>query len=59
MTNPIIHSSLFGAPESYMELDLYIRQLPADQRQVAYLISMMTSNLCYKLIEAEKAKELV
>jgi len=58
MSNPIMHSSLFATPESYEALDEYIRSLPKDQRSVAYLISMMTMNLCNKLVD-EQTKETV
>lgn len=56
MSNPIMRSSLFATPESYEALDEYIRSLPSDQRSVAYLISMMTMNLCNKLVD-EQTKE--
>ena len=57
MDNPIIRSGLFGTPESYEALDHYIRCLDPEDRALAYTISVMTMNLCYKLVEAEKAKE--
>lgn len=56
MSNPIMYSRLFATPESYEALDEYIRSLPKDQRSVAYLISMMTMNLCNKLVD-EQTKE--
>jgi hypothetical protein len=59
MENPIPHSSLFATPADLMELDLMIRSLSLDsERALAYRISMMTMNLCYEMIEAEKAKEV-
>jgi hypothetical protein len=53
MSNPIMRSSLFATPDSYEALDAYIRALPYDQRSVAYMISMMTMNLCNKLVDEQ------
>ena len=58
MINPIPRSSLFGTPASVEALDQYIRSMSPREQQTAYLISMLTINLCYKLVEEEKAKEL-
>ena len=58
MINPIPRSSLFGTPESLEALDRYIRSMSRDEQNTAYLISMMTINLCYELVEEAKAKEL-
>ena len=56
MTNPIIHSSLFGTPESLEALDQQIRNLSTDaERVVAYTYAMLAFNYAYKLIEQEKA----
>lgn len=57
MINPITRSSLFATPESYEALDAYIKDMQPKERAIAYLISMMTMNLCYKLVEEQKAKE--
>lgn len=54
MTNPIPRSSLFATPASLAELDQYIRSMAPYEQASAYLISMMTINLCYKLIEDAK-----
>lgn len=55
MTNPIPRSSLFGTPASLLALDEQIRQLPDEQRAVAYHYTMLAFNLAYKLVEEEKA----
>jgi hypothetical protein len=53
VTNPITKSSLFMTPISYAELDQIIRSLPERDQALAYRISMLTSNLCNKLVENE------
>lgn len=50
-TNPIPYSSLFATPESLEALDEQIRQLPTEQRGLAYLYTMMAFNLAHKLTE--------
>ncbi len=56
MTNPIIHSSLFGTPESLEALDQQIRNLSTDaERNIAYTYTMLAFNFAHKLIEQEKA----
>ena len=56
MVNPILRSSLFGTPESLEQLDESIRSLPDSERAIAYKYTMLAFNLCYKLVEEEKAK---
>lgn len=56
MVNPILHSSLFGTPESLEQLDEFIRGLPSTERAIAYQFTMLAFNLAYKLVEEEKAK---
>jgi hypothetical protein len=51
-------SRLFATPESLLELDEYIRRLPKSDHAQAYLISMMTMNLCHQLVTQECEKEL-
>lgn len=51
MSNPIPYSSLFDTPASLVDLDERIRQLPANQRSVAYLYAMLAFNLAHKLTE--------
>lgn len=51
MSNPIPYSSLFDTPASLADLDERIRQLPANQRSVAYLYTMLAFNLAHKLTE--------
>jgi hypothetical protein len=53
VTNPITKSGLFMTPISYAELDQIIRSLPDEQQALAYRISMITSNLCHKLVNEE------
>ena len=53
VTNPIIRSSLFLTPISYAELDQIIKSLPEEEQALAYRISMLTSNLCNKLVNEE------
>ena len=56
MVNPILHSSLFGTPESLEQLDHSIRELSSTERAIAYKYTMLAFNLAYKLVEEEKAK---
>lgn len=58
MNNPILKSSLFDTPASLEDLDQRIRQLPANQRSIAYLYSMLAFNLAHKLVE-EAAEEVL
>ena len=53
VTNPIIRSGLFLTPISYAELDQIIKSLPEEEQALAYRISMITSNLCNKLVNQE------
>lgn len=59
MYNPILRSSLFATPESLEQLDQFIKGLPDSERAIAYKYTMLAFNLCYKLVEEEKAKCLV
>ena len=45
----IPYSSLFATPESLTALDEQIRQLPAEQRSIAYQYTMLAFNLAHKL----------
>jgi hypothetical protein len=51
--NPIIRSSLFITPVSYEDLNKIIKSLPLEEQELAYRISMLTSNLCNKLVNDE------
>jgi hypothetical protein len=51
--NPIIRSSLFFTPVSYEALDKIIKSLPKEDQALAYRISMLTNNLCHKLVNDE------
>ena len=53
VTNPIIRSSLYITPVSYADLDQIIKSLPEEEQALAYRISMLTSNLCNKLVNDE------
>ena len=53
VTNPIIRSSLHITPVSYADLDQIIKSLPKEDQALAYRISMLTSNLCNKLVNDE------
>jgi len=53
VSNPIIRSSLFSTPVSYEALNKMILSLPAGERALAFKISVLTSNLCHKLVEDE------
>ena len=53
VTNPIIRSSFFVTPTSYEDLNNMIASLPAEERALAYKISVLTSNLCNKLVNDE------
>ena len=53
VTNPIIRSSLFCTPNSYEVLNKMILSLPAKERALAFKISVLTSNLCHKLVNDE------
>ena len=53
VTNPIVKSGLFMTPISYAELDQILKSLPKKDQALAYRISMLTSNLCNKLVEDE------
>ena len=54
MNNPIPKSSFFATPSSLEDLDLMIRQLPSDQRSIAYQYTMFAFNLAYSMVEKEK-----
>jgi len=56
VTNPIVRSSLFLTPISYAELNQIIKSLPEEQQALAYRISMITSNLCNKLVNQDRLK---
>jgi hypothetical protein len=51
--NPIVRSSLFITPVSYEDLDRIIKSLPKEDQALAYRISMLTNNLCNKLVNDE------
>ena len=53
VANPIVKSGLFMTPISYAELDQILKSLPKKDQALAYRISMLTSNLCNKLVEDE------
>ena len=53
VVNPILKSSLFPTPANYDELAKIIDNLPLEERALAYKITMMTNNLCNKLVEDE------
>lgn len=57
MKNPLFQSSLFATPESFEELQNSIEQYSGQEKSFAYLISMLTLNLCHKLVE-DKIQEL-
>lgn len=57
MQNPIPHSSLFVTPKSVEDLDSFIRQLPDNERPLAYHYTMLAFNLAYKMVEDAKASE--
>jgi len=53
VTNPIVKSGLFMTPISYAELDQILKSLPKKDQALAYRISMLTNNLCHKLVNDE------
>ena len=53
VVNPIIRSSFFPTPLSYEDLNKIILSLPKKDQALAFRISMLTSNLCNKLVEDE------
>ena len=53
VVNPILKSSLFPTPANYDELAKIIDNLPLEERALAYKITMLTNNLCNKLVEDE------
>ena len=53
VVNPILKSSLFPTPANYDELTKIIDNLPLEERALAYKITMLTNNLCNKLVEDE------
>ena len=57
MKNPLFKSSLFATPESFEDLQRMIEQYSGSEKTVAYTISMLTINLCHKLVEKELKNE--
>ena len=53
VVNPIIRSSFFPTPLSYEDLNKIILSLPKKDQALAFRISMLTSNLCNKLVNDE------
>ena len=53
VVNPIIRSSLFITPVSYEDLNKIILSLPKKDQALAFRISILTSNLCNKLVNDE------
>ena len=53
MNNPLFKSSLFATPESFEDLQNMIEQYSGQEKSFAYTISMLTINLCHKLVEKE------
>ena len=53
VVNPIIRSSFFPTPLSYEDLNKIILSLPKKDQALAFRISMLTSNLCNKLVDDE------
>ena len=53
IVNPIIRSSFFITPTSYEDLNNIIESLPAEERALAYRISVLSFNLCNKLVNDE------
>jgi hypothetical protein len=53
VVNPIIRSSFFPTPLSYEDLNKIILSLPKKDQALAFRISILTSNLCNKLVEDE------
>ena len=51
--NPIIRSRFFPTPLSYEDLNKIILSLPKKDQALAFRISILTSNLCNKLVEDE------
>jgi len=50
MKNPLFNSSLFATPDSFEDLQDMIEQYSGSEKSLAYLISMLTMNLCHKLV---------
>ena len=57
MNNPLFKSSLFATPESFEDLQNSIEQYSGQEKSFAYTISMLTINLCHKLVEQEMNNE--
>lgn len=57
MNNPLFKSSLFATPESFEDLQNMIEQYSGQDKSFAYTISMLTINLCHKLVEKEMNNE--
>jgi hypothetical protein len=51
MKNPLSNSSLFATPESFEDLQRMIEQFSGSEKTVAYHVSMLTLNLCHKMVE--------
>jgi hypothetical protein len=51
MKNPLFNSSLFATPESFEDLQRMIEQFSGSEKTVAYHVSMLTLNLCHKMVE--------
>ena len=58
MKNPIPHSNLFASP-TLEQIQTQIESLPADQKQVAYMVFTMTMNACFELVDKELDKTTV
>jgi len=51
MKNPLFSSSMFATPDSFEDLQSMIEAYSGSEKSLAYLISMLTMNLCHKLIQ--------
>jgi hypothetical protein len=57
MKNPLFSSSLFDTPESFEDLQNYIEMYSGQDKSFAYVVSMLTLNLCHKLVEQEISRD--
>jgi len=57
MKNPLFSSSLFATPESFEDLQNYIELYSGSEKTVGYTISMLTLNLCHKMVQEELVKK--
>lgn len=57
MKNPIMKSSLFWTPDSEADLANYIEQMPAEERALAYKMTMFAFNLAHKMVNDANVEE--